>query len=352
MKVESYRTRIVDLSGQPSPAPSPAGRISHFVTLELDAGGVTGIGYAGFVTAPTVKALKAMLDGLCELAIGMDALATDAITSKLLAAGGAGSPGGLVTRAVAAIDIALWDIKGKALGQPVWKLLGGSRSRVPCYASGHLWRTYDLDALAEWGPKLVEQGFRAMKFRMGDEASWEAEVERMRVMRESVGPQIDLMVDINQGWDVNRAIRVGRACEPYDLYWLEDPIHFEDYNGFARIANALDTPVAAGEYLYGIRPFAHLLERGSVDIAMVDLLRAGGITPWMKIAAAAEAFNIPVVTHLAPEILAHCAAAAPNGLIVEHMPWSFPLFTEEPVVENGEIVLSDRPGLGLDLAPA
>ena len=283
-----------------------------------------------------------------ELVIGEDPLETEKLWYKMYRENIYGGRRGVGLHAISGIDIALWDIKGKALGQPLWKLLGGRRNRVPCYASGHLWRTYDLDALAEWGPKLVDQGFRAMKFRMGDEASWEAEVERMRVMRQAVGPQIDLMVDINQGWDVNRAIRVGRACQAYDLYWLEDPIHFEDYNGFAAIANALDTPVTAGEYLYGIRPFAQLL--GSVDIAMIDLLRAGGITPWMKIAAAAEAFNTPVVTHLAPEILAHCAAAAPNGLIVEHMPWSFPLFTEEPVVENGEIVLSDKPGLGLELA--
>ena len=349
MHIQSFRTRIVDLSQQPTPHPSPGGQICHFVTLELEAGGITGIGYAGFVTAPVVKALKQLMDDLGELAIGMDALAHDAITKKLLWMGGAGSPGGLATRAVAAFDVALWDIKGKAHGLPVWKLLGGLRNRIRCYASGYLWRTYDATALAEWGPKLVEQGFNAMKFRMGAEEHWEAEVERMRALREAVGTQVDIMADINQGWDVNRAIRVGRACEKYDLYWLEDPTHYEDYNGLARVSDALDTPVAAGEYLYGIRTFSHLLERGSVDIAMIDLLRAGGITPWMRIAAAAEAFNIPVVTHLAPEILAHCAASAPNGLIVEYMPWTFPLFTEEPVVENGEIVLSDRPGLGLEL---
>jgi L-alanine-DL-glutamate epimerase-like enolase superfamily enzyme len=244
----------------------------------------------------------------------------------------------------------LWDIQGKAFGKPVYQLLGGFRDRVPTYASGYLWRTYDRKALAEWGPKLVEQGFRAMKFRMGAEDSPTKEIERMKALREAVGDDITLMVDINQGWDVNQAIKVGRAMERYNLYWLEDPVHHLDYNGLARIAAVLDLPIAAGEYVYGLLPFQHLLERQSIDIAMIDLLRAGGLTPWMKIAHLAEGYNVPVVTHLAPEILCHALAAVPNGLYLEHMPWSFELFREVPQVENGQFVLSQKPGLGLEFA--
>ncbi len=156
------------------------------------------------------------------------------------------------------------------------------------------------------------------------------------------------MVDINQGWSVDRAIAVGRGMAEYGLFWLEDPTHFQDYAGLARIADALDTPIAAGEYHYGVEPFRHMLEARSVDVVMVDLLRAGGITQWMKVAHMAEAHNLPVVTHLAPEVLGHALAAAPNGLYVEHMPWAFPLFEEPPRV-NGEgmLALSDAPGLGL-----
>ena len=125
--------------------------------------------------------------------------------------------------------------------------------------------------------------------------------------------------------------------------------HHQDYEGLARISAALDVPIAAGEYHYGIPPFRHMFERQSVDIAMVDLLRAGGITPWMKIAHLAESFNLPVVSHLAPEVLAHCVAAAPNGRYVEHMPWSLSLFEQDLVIDNGEIVLPTAPGLGFDL---
>jgi L-alanine-DL-glutamate epimerase-like enolase superfamily enzyme len=134
----------------------------------------------------------------------------------------------------------------------------------------------------------------------------------------------------------------------YGLFWLEDPIDHQDFDGLARIADALDTPIAAGEYHYGIAPFRHMLERRSIDIVMVDLLRAGGLTQWMKVAHMAEAFNLPVVSHLATEVLVHGVAAIPNGLTVEHMPWTFQLFTEEPRIENGEIVLPQKPGLGIE----
>jgi len=352
MKIQSFSTRIVSLADRPLPiANSPGVRHANFVTLTLRTDdGIEGIGYGGFVPAYVIKGLQEVVKGLAELAVGDDPLHIEAIGAKLLELAGGGAPAGLITRAVAAIDVALWDIRGKAFGKPVYQLLGGSRDRVPAYASGYLWRTYDLAALAEWGPKLVAQGFRAMKLRMGAEDSPAKEIERLRVVRDAVGPDIDLMVDINQGWDVNQSISIGRVLERLNLYWLEDPTHHLDYEGLARIAAALDTPLAAGEYVYGIPPFTHLIERRSIDIVMIDLLRAGGLTAFMKIAHLAEAHNLPVVSHLAPEILGHALAAIPNGLYLEHMPWSFGLFKEVPQVENGQFVLPQKPGLGLEFA--
>ena len=134
----------------------------------------------------------------------------------------------------------------------------------------------------------------------------------------------------------------------HGLFWLEDPIQHQDYAGLARIADALDTPIASGEYHYGIVPFRHMVERHSIDIVMADLLRVGGLTGWMKIAHMAEAYNLPIVSHLATEVMAHAVAAAPNGLTIEHMPWTFGLFTEEPKIEDGLMVLPDSPGLGIE----
>jgi L-alanine-DL-glutamate epimerase-like enolase superfamily enzyme len=173
------------------------------------------------------------------------------------------------------------------------------------------------------------------------------EVERIRVLREGIGEDIDLMCDINQLWDVNQAIDIGRRVEEYHLFWLEDVVAHDDFQGLARVADALTTPVCAGEYHYGIRPFRHMLEARSIDIVMIDLLRAGGITQWMKIAGMAQAFNEPVVSHLIPEVHVHLVAAIPHGLTVEYMPWTLRLFEETPAIEDGQIVVPQKPGLGL-----
>ncbi|MYB54669.1 MAG: mandelate racemase/muconate lactonizing enzyme family protein [Acidobacteriia bacterium] len=351
MKITSFQTQVACPSASADPAIEPtAAQMANFVTLELRTDdGLTGIGYCGFVGVEMLKALQATVDALAGWTLGADPYAVEAISSKLLMMGGLGAPAGMVTSAAAAIDVALWDIKGKAAGQPLFRLLGGESNRVPTYASGYLWRNYSGDQLANTAAELIEKGFRAMKFRMGDEPSLENEIDRMDALMSAVDDDTDVMVDINQGWTVELALVAGKAMEAYELTWLEDPIHHQDYSGLAHLADKLSLPIATGEYHYGVPPFGELLERRAVDIVMVDLLRAGGITHWMKAAHAAEAFNKPVVSHLAPEILGHCVEAVPNGTIAEHMPWAFPLFQEVPQVsaEDGALVLSEEPGLGL-----
>ena len=348
MRIASFVTKAVRITREPGQfAPREEG---DFVTLRLRTDdGIEGIAYAGFISPLATKALKEMLDALAAETVGADPHAVEEIGRGLLAKAGDGSPAGIVTRAVSAIDVALWDIRGKALGMPVWRLLGAGSGAVPTYASGHLWRRDGLDTLAEAAAELAGQGFRAMKLRLGGETSAKAEVARLCAVREVVGEGVDVMVDINQEWDVNRTIAVGRSMAEHNLFWLEDPIHFQAYTGLARIAEALDTPIAVGEYHYGIEPFRHMLEAGSIDIVMVDLLTVGGITQWMKVAHLAEAYNLPVVTHLTTEILGHTLAAAPNGLYLEHMPWAFPLFEEVPQVDaaTGCLMMPDEPGLGL-----
>jgi L-talarate/galactarate dehydratase len=326
------------------PAPTDT---REFVTLELGTDqGAVGLGLTFFGGALT-PALKTAVDELARLTIGEDPTQVEAITAKLRRAAGSSGPGGIFTLALSAVDIACWDLKGKAVGQSVCALLGGLRDRVATYASGALMRPHPIDYLAKAGPRLRDMGFRQMKMQCGSEPTVSASVERVRVMRESIGPDIDLMCDINQLWSVNQAIEVGRRIEPYHLFWLEDPTTHDDYPGMARIADALTTPIAAGEYHYGIVPFRHLLEHRSIDIVMIDLLRAGGITQWMKIAGMAEAFNLPVVSHLVPEIHVHLIAAIPNGLTVEYMPWTLALYEETPPIERGQLVVPKKPGLGL-----
>jgi L-alanine-DL-glutamate epimerase-like enolase superfamily enzyme len=349
MKITQVTTRVLRtpadnplVVGLPAPTDT-----REFVTLELGTDqGLTGIGVTFFGGALT-PALKAAVDALAALTVGEDPGATEGIVAKLRRAAGSSGPGGIFSLALAPIDMACWDIKGKAAGKPVAALLGGGRDRVPTYASGALMRPHPVDYLAKAGPRLRDMGFRQMKMQCGSEVTVAASVERVRVMREAIGPDIDLMCDINQLWSVNHAIEVGARIEPYHLFWLEDPTAHDDFPGLARIADNLTTPIAAGEYHYGIVPFRHMLEARSIDIVMIDLLRAGGITQWMKIAGMAEAFNLPVVSHLVPEIHVHLIAAIPHGLTVEYMPWSLRLFEETPKLENGSLVVPTKPGLGL-----
>ena len=233
------------------------------------------------------------------------------------------------------------------------KLAGGHRNRINTYASGALMRHFPLDQLEKSAALLKERGFKQMKTQLAlpGDTNQVKEVEHIKVIREAVGYEIDLMCDINQRWDVRQAISIGKQVDPYRLFWLEDVTAPDDYDGLARVANALDTPIACGEYLYGIAPFRQMLEARSVDIVMIDVLRAGGITQWLKIAGMAEAFNIPVVSHLAPEIHVHLVSAIPNGLTVEYMPWSFGLFREVPQPKDGQLTVPQKPGLGLEFDP-
>ena len=349
MKITHATTRVLRMPADNPlivglPAPTET---REFVTLELGTDqGLVGVGLTFFGGAVT-PALRAAVDSLAQLVMGDDPAQVEAIAGKARRAAGSSGPGGIFSLALSAVDIACWDIKGKAVGQSVCALLGGLRDRVATYASGALMRPHPVKYLADAGPRLVSMGFRQMKMQCGSEPTVAASVERVRVMREAIGPDVDLMCDINQLWSVNQAIEVGRRIEPYHLYWLEDPTAHDDYPGLARIADALTTPIAAGEYHYGIVPFRHLLEARSIDIVMIDLLRVGGITQWMKVAGMAEAFNLPVVSHLVPEMHVHLVAAIPNGLTVEYMPWTLRLFEETPAIENGQLVVPKKPGLGL-----
>ena len=351
MKITHIRTHIVCLpAAEPLADGPPAfGPTYDFVTLEIGTdAGIEGIGLTFFGGALT-GTLRAAVDALGALTIGMDPRKPELVAATLAQAAGSAGPGGIYTLALSAIDIALWDIAGKACGLPVYKLLGGLRDSVPTYASGALMRPFPLAVMERSAARLKERGFMQMKMQLAlpGHTTPDIEVERARVIRAAVGPEVELMCDINQRWDVRQAISIGSRLEEVRFTWLEDVVACDDYKGLARVADALATPLAGGEYLYGLAPFRHMMEAGSVDIPMIDVLRAGGITQWMKIAALAQAFNLPVVSHLLPEIHVHMIAAVPNGLTVEYMPWSCRLFEEVPVPRQGRLEVPQKPGLGL-----
>jgi L-alanine-DL-glutamate epimerase-like enolase superfamily enzyme len=317
--------------------------------------GVEGLGVTYFGGALT-RSLRHAVDELGALVIGDDPLRIEAIARKLRDAAGSAGPAGILMMVMSAIDVALWDIKGKALGLPLWKLLGGGRDRIASYASGALRRGLKLEEAVIAAGRLREKGYRQTKMQLGlpSVTSPAREVEQARLIREAVGPDMDLMCDINQRWRPEQAIDIGRRVQDagVGLFWLEDVTTHDDYAGLARVADALATPVAGGEYLWGITPFRHMLEARSVDIVMIDQVRSGGITPWLKIAGMAEAFNVPVVSHGVPEIHVHLIGAVPNGLTVEYMPRLFPLWRAVPQPRDGMLDMPTAPGLGLEFDEA
>ncbi len=351
MKIKRIRSQMVRLPVEEPLAGGPPYFRSHnqFVTVRVETeDGIEGIGAIFFGGALTAT-LKHAVDQLGELLIGEDPLRVEFLTQKLRTAAASAGPAGIVALSISGLDMALWDIKGKFFGQSLAAMLGGLRQRVPTYASGALVRAYPLDHVLKAARLLVEKGFKQMKTQLAlpGETTPAKEVERARLIREAVGPHIDLMCDINQRWSVTQAVDIGARVEDVHFFWLEDVTAHDDYSGLARVAKALVTPLAGGECLYGITPFRHMIEAHSVDIIMIDLNRVGGISNWMKVAAMAEAFNLPVVSHLFPEIHVHLVASIPNGLTVEYMPWSFGLFEEVPQPIGGELIVPNKPGLGL-----
>jgi L-alanine-DL-glutamate epimerase-like enolase superfamily enzyme len=358
MKLASFETGIVLL-----PNDEPLAGFSEnpnaknpIVWLKLRTDdGVEGLGVTYFGGALT-RSLRHAVDELGALVIGDDPLRIEAIARKLRDAAGSAGPAGILMMVMSAIDVALWDIKGKALGLPLWKLLGGGRDRIASYASGALRRGLKLEEAVIAAGRLREKGYRQTKMQLGlpSVTSPAREVEQARLIREAVGPDMDLMCDINQRWRPEQAIDIGRRVQDagVGLFWLEDVTTHDDYAGLARVADALATPVAGGEYLWGITPFRHMLEARSVDIVMIDQVRSGGITPWLKIAGMAEAFNVPVVSHGVPEIHVHLIGAVPNGLTVEYMPRLFPLWRAVPQPRDGMLDMPTAPGLGLEFDEA
>jgi len=312
--------------------------------------GLEGVGYTLTLNPEFTRSLATMVEELGELLIGHDPHRTEDLFRRMLYPSNWVGPGGLLNIAAAALDIAIWDLKGKDLDQPLWRLLGGASDRARVYDSNAL-LSMDIDELQQAAADSVKRGYTAMKLRPGLDRHGPIRdvVARVRAVREAIGFDIDLMYDVNQTWTPARCIQVGRALEDQELYWIEDPTLMHDIAGQADVAASLATPICSGEYHYDAPPLLRLLNERAVDYLMVDLLRQGGITQFRKVAAMAEVFGVQVSSHIIPEVYAHCIAAIPNGLIVEGMPWTEMLFTGVPELVAGDLVLSERPGHGLEL---
>ena len=346
MKVRSLRARpvLVPLKRPPVSASGgiPAAALV-LIDLETD-GGITGRSYvfafASWAFGPVVGCLQAMLE-----MIKGDALAPLEIEAKLRARLTLLDTPGLVGLALAGIDMAAWDALAQAHRVPLVTLLGGALKPIAAYNSTGLWLK-PVDTLADEAEALLAEGFRAVKLRLGrDDAA--QDLAAVRAVKARIGERVTLMCDFNQRLTVNEAILRGRALDGEGLYWIEEPVRHDDYEGYARIAADVKTPIQTGENLVDTFEMARAIAAQSLDYVMPDVQRIGGVTGWLRAAALAHAHGIEMSSHLFPEFSVHLLGATPTCHWLEFMDWAEPVLREPLRVKDGLAQIPDRPGAGI-----
>ncbi|MFC4243893.1 mandelate racemase/muconate lactonizing enzyme family protein [Gryllotalpicola reticulitermitis] len=319
-------------------------RALTFVEVETDSG-ETGLALAEGRTAAYAGPLR-------ERLLGQDPLDSARLWHRMFTGWRKPVAKGDAIAAIGGVDNALWDLRGKLLGLPVYRLLGGFRSRVPVYAAGGYYEEgKGIDGLVAELERFVAAGYKNVKMKIGG-ASFAEDVERVHAAREAVGADVGLMIDANNAWNSAEALRFIRAVEDCTPMWFEEPCWPDDLAGMAELRRATAVPIASGEIEYTRWGARDLIESGAVDIVQADPQTGGGLTEWVRIAALASARHLPMAPHGDQYVGAHAVAAVDNGMIVESYaglrPWQEDYVTTLPVVD-GELVLPDTPGLGIEV---
>ena len=313
--------------------------------------GLTGEGLVLTVNGNRFAVLHEMVRSMEPLVLGVDPAMSGAVWQRGQTELNFFGRKGVAVMGLAAIDMALLDLRAQVAGMNVASLLGACADSVPAYASSGLWLSSSIDELQCEAAEFLSRGFRAMKMRLGN-SDPRTDVERVRAVREAIGPGVALMADANQTLDVPRAIRLGRMLEEFGLTWFEEPIPHHDHAGEAAIASALDTPIASGETEYTAAGMLEMLRARSADILMPDLQRMGGPTEFLRACHVAHAFDVPVSSHLYSEMSLPLLATLPNAIFLEHMDWLEPLYDAGITLDpRGAAVVPRRPGWGIRLDP-
>ncbi|HUF20114.1 MAG TPA: mandelate racemase/muconate lactonizing enzyme family protein [Burkholderiales bacterium] len=351
------------------------------VEVETDQG-LVGLGEAAHFGGPMASTAQVIEHELKPYLVGEDPREIERLWERMHRRAYKHARGGIVIAAISGIDIALWDLRGKMANMPVWQLLGGYRRRVPAYATGGFYAEgKNVRELVAEMETYVAAGFRAVKMKVGRnsgiemsalrasaqrgvaEVSLAQDLERVAAVRKAIGADIRLMVDANGAWDVATAVKMGRALEPYDIYWYEEPVWPDDVAGSAEVAAKVSIPVAGYETCsYGIVDFNDYIRARAVHFVQPDVAWAGGLTETLKIAHMAQAAHLPIAPHIHGSAVAvacalHLLGAVRNGSMAETVFPAHALMTElvkEPYAfdsRSGEIELPDRPGLGIELNP-
>lgn len=312
-----------------------------------DSDGLIGTGYSYTIGTGGHSIVELIVRHLAPLLIGEDPAHLEALWKRMFLSTHATAVGAITSLALAAIDIALWDLKCRRADLPLHVMAGGAQKAVPLYSTEGGWLHIEASALVEDALDVQQQGFGGAKVKVGRPHVAE-DVERLTAVREAVGPAFDIMVDANQAFTLDEAIRRARHFEQLDIAWFEEPLPAEDLEGHVRLSNTTSLPVAVGESLYSLSHFKEYLQHGACSIIQTDVARIGGITPWLKCAHLAESFNISIAPHFLMELHVSLSAAVPNGRWVEYIPQLDPITSSRMTIKDGMAIPPQTAGLGID----
>lgn len=315
----------------------------------------TDEGLTGLVPAPGGNLTRLLIEeALKPYVVGEDPMNNERIWSKMYWGLLTGGRRGAVLNAIGIVDNAIWDLKGRITGQPLHKLLGGFQDSVNSYGSGINLNLTNEELVAQM-TGFVEAGFKMVKMKIGHRDP-DVDLERVRLVRNAIGPHVDLSLDVNNAWSLTTAISLARQLEPFNIYWLEEPILADEISSLAKLADKTSIPIAAGENHYTKWEFKDLIEQGAVQIVQADVMKCGGMTEYLKIAAMADAHGLPVCPHHSVFTDVPGVAAIPNGLFHEYALDMFEpashLLVDFAAPVDGMIIPLDRPGFGIQLDPS
>jgi D-arabinonate dehydratase len=348
MKITDIRTHLLSV---PYADPPKTGFLAldkiHLLVVEVEtASGIIGTGHLHPLAGGMRTLDMCVHEMLAPLLIGEDARNVEDLWQKMWWATFIQGRMGITVMAMSALDIALWDAVGRHEKKPLWQLWGGQPGPFPIYGSG-CFRGLGHDGMIEKAERFVAQGFSAIKMQVGHIFTHDEDVANVRDMRTTLGDEIEIMVDVNQGWTAEEAIKVGRRLDEYDISWLEEPVIADDFEGYHRVAEAIRTPIAGGENHFTHHDFKPFFASGKVPILQPDIMR-GGYSELRVIADQAKDAGLTIAPHLFPELSIHLTASIENANWLEYMGWFDHLWEEPLLPSKGMLTSTNRAGHGMD----
>ena len=348
LKVKGIRARPVILKLK-RPVVARIATITEWPLILIDLATEEGIVGRSYLEPYTTKAMKYLIPAILDLGEMLKGHSLAPVELHALARKSLHFVGyqGMSMIAVAGLDMAAWDALAKAAGMPLCVLLGGSVGSVSAYNSNGLWLK-EPDAVAAEAIELRDEGgFTGLKLRLGRDRVRD-DLATIEAVRNTVGKDMHLMVDFNQGLDLGEALQRCHAIDDVGLDWIEEPLVYDNFDGYVQLAAELKTPIQIGENFYGPRDLYRALQCKACDFVMPDFMRIGGVTGWLKAAAIAGTAGVPVSTHLYPEVAAHVMRVTETAHWLEWQDWADPILQRPYAIKDGRLHIPDVPGVGLE----